>query len=118
MAANDFSVSGKSNECSCASARSNSFCACGLHEVLNSTLPKLSFLACASSSASAADVVNAKSDRTASSLGFIGPSLRLWSPPRRPNQSTLRRGETRPAPPADAKPLEIQAANRHHADRG
>src|SRR5712692_5365268 len=117
MAANDFSVSGKSNECSCASARSNSFCACGLHEVLNSTLPKPSFLACASS-ASAPDVVNAKSDRTASSPGFIGPPLRLWSPRRRPNQSTLRRVETRQGAPSDAKSLEIQAASRHDGDWG
>src|SRR6266851_4140051 len=83
MAANDFSVSGKSNECSSASARSNSFCACGLHEVLNSTLPKPSFLACASSSASAPKVANPNKDATseAISLGFIGrsPSLKTKS---------------------------------------
>ena len=35
-------VSGKKNECSIPNARSNSFCASGVHEVLNSTLPSFS----------------------------------------------------------------------------
>src|SRR5216684_8886830 len=115
MAANDFSVSGKSNECSCASARSNSFCACGLHEVLNSTLPKPSFLACASSSASTPKLANPNKDATseAISLGFIGRS------PSPEDEVSLRRNEgIRQDDPVKSKPLEIQAANRHHGDRG
>src|SRR5712691_5774039 len=42
MAENALMVSGNQNECSMARARSNSFCAAGLHDVLNSTLPSFS----------------------------------------------------------------------------
>src|SRR6266511_1343681 len=69
IAENALMVSGKSNECSSASARSNSLCAAGLHEVLNSTLPSFSP---GSSCAKAALNVNAKS--AATSFVFMVPS--------------------------------------------
>src|SRR5205814_5751420 len=42
IAVKAFTVSGKKNECSIASARSNCFCASGVHDVLKSTRPKVS----------------------------------------------------------------------------
>jgi hypothetical protein len=42
MAVKAFMVSGKKKECSMASARSNSFCASGVHEVLKCTRPSFS----------------------------------------------------------------------------
>src|ERR1700675_405641 len=42
IAENALVVSGNQNECSMARGRSNSFCAAGLQEVLNSTLPSFS----------------------------------------------------------------------------
>src|SRR5215813_7963261 len=42
MAENAFTVSGKKNECSMASARSNCFCASAEHDVLKSTRPSFS----------------------------------------------------------------------------
>src|SRR5215813_8869602 len=44
IAVKAFTVSGKKNECSIASARSNSFCASGEHEVLKCTRPSFSGL--------------------------------------------------------------------------
>src|SRR5215510_90050 len=44
IAVKAFTVSGKKNECSMASARSNSFCAAGEHEVLKCTRPSFSGL--------------------------------------------------------------------------
>src|SRR5262245_10898921 len=44
IAVNAFTVSGKKNECSMASAPSNSFCAAGEHEVLKCTRPSFSGL--------------------------------------------------------------------------
>jgi len=64
-------VSGKSNECRRASATSNSFCACGLHEVLNSTDPSLSFLVFGSSPwASTPVAAKANSEATITAMRF------------------------------------------------
>src|SRR4029077_7765001 len=62
IAENVLIVSGKKNECSMASARSNCFCASGEHEVLNSTRPNLS-----EPRARAAGSVSAQTDATGSS---------------------------------------------------
>src|SRR6266545_7228511 len=43
IAVKAFTVSGKKNECSIASARSNCFCASGEHEVLKRTWPSFSW---------------------------------------------------------------------------
>src|SRR6266851_124424 len=73
IAVNALTVSWNQNECSIPSARSNSFCASGVHEVLNSTWPSFSFFCWASSWPSAAADANANSDATTAemSLGFM-----------------------------------------------
>src|SRR6185295_9435323 len=71
-------VSGKSKECSRASAISNSFCACGLHEVLNSTCPNFCCLDFGSSpwaSTPVAATANSEAARTATRFGFMTVSL-------------------------------------------
>src|SRR6266849_2357559 len=76
IAANALSVSGNQNECSMASARSNSFCAAGLHEVLNSTLPSFSLFA-SSSCPYTPDTGKNNADATSAAMmfGFMVSSL-------------------------------------------
>src|SRR5258706_13234689 len=78
IALNARMVSGKWNECRLASAVSNSACACGLHEVLNSTLPSFAFLAAGSSPwASTPAAEKANTDATSAAMVFgvmAGPS--------------------------------------------
>src|SRR6266446_5926585 len=69
-------VSGKKNECSIPSARSNSFCASGVHEVLNSTLPSFSPLGV---------LGEAASSWWASALVTQTPAMRLTASIRRCN---------------------------------
>src|SRR5260221_9677825 len=73
IAVNALIVSGNQHECSIPSARSNSFCASGVQEVLNSTWPSFSFFCWASSWPSAAADANTNSDATIAemSLGFM-----------------------------------------------
>src|SRR2546426_6166733 len=80
IAVKAFTVSGKKNECCMASARSNCFCASGVHDVLKSTPPSFSPRAFASSSwADAAVVMTSTRPRTSANiLWWLMSCLRVW----------------------------------------
>src|SRR5262245_30269947 len=75
MAENTFTVSGKKNECSIASARSKCCCASGVHDVLKCTRPNVS---------SAGLVCATALDPWASAPPAIAPAIRLTAIRRRP----------------------------------
>src|SRR2546426_671493 len=81
IAENALIVSGKKNECCMASARSNCFCASGVHDVLKSTPPSFSPRAFAPSSWADAAVVTKTSTRPRTSariLWWLMSCLRVW----------------------------------------
>src|SRR5260221_320026 len=81
IALNALTVSGKKNECSIASARSNCCCASGVQEVLKNTRPNFSALGLARSSWARATGANALAIRLAATIdrmGFMSALPSVW----------------------------------------